>query len=140
MTYTINNYKITPKDFDYMIKLLKHTRDMYNEMESDLEDYYEYKYAIDSLLYEKTIYNPATQNITVLSKRRQFKNIMRFKDLIKYEFERKSEYHYNDYVRNIISHTQERVLDKPVKEIKDEYKIILKWCYAFKITPFELQE
>ena len=139
MTYTINNYKITPKDFDYMINLLKHTQNFYKEME-DMENYYEYKFAVDTLLYEKTIYNPVTQLVSVINKRRQFKNIMKFKELIKYEFERKSEYHFNDYVRNIISHTQERVLDKPVKEIKDEYKIILKWCNALKITPYELQE
>jgi hypothetical protein len=138
MTYTINNYKITPKDFDYMINLLKHTQNFYKEME-DMENYYEYKYAVDTLLYEKTIYNPVTQLVSVINKRRQFKNIMKFKELIKYEFERKSEYHFNDYVRNIISHTQERVLDKPVKEIKEEYKIILKWCNALKITPYELQ-
>ena len=32
MTYTINNYKITSKDFDYMINLLKQTQKMYKEM------------------------------------------------------------------------------------------------------------
>ena len=139
MTYTINNYKITAQDFDYMINLLKQTQKMYKEM-NDRDNYLEYGYAIDTLHYEKRLYNPATQNISVISKRRQFKNIMKFKELIKYEFEKHSKYHYCVYVRNIISHTQEKVLDKSVKEIKKEYKIILKWCNAFKITPYELQD
>ena len=138
MTYTINNYKITPKDFDYIINLLKHTQNFYKEME-DMENYYEYKFAVDTLLYEKTIYNPVTQLVSVINKRRQFKNIMKFKELIKYEFEKQSKYYYCVYVRNIITHTQERVLDKPVKEIKEEYKIIFKWCNAFNIIPYELQ-
>ena len=139
MTYTINNYKITPKDFDFMINLLKHTQNYYYQ-DGDTEYAQEYTYAIDTLLDEKRVYNPATQHISIISKRRQFKHIMKFKEILEYEFERVSEYHFNDYVRNIISHTQEKVLDKPVKEIKDEYKIILKWCNALKITPYELQE